>query len=897
MRKFILAAPVLVVVLLVAAALAGEDAAGGRLVLGENSSIEIKEAGPFGTSGGYLSAMLEKHLETALATDDLSKGKNKVVVTIQCEYPGLEAVPAGKLKKLGEIDSFTIEVKDSEILISGKTPMAAGYAVSYFLEEYVGFFWAYPGEDGVCPPKKKTFELEHGVRTVTPDVVVRSMSGMTLADGGAEIPREDRTGMMMRYRHFFMASDFFRSMRLHPGTVHHNMNNVFPVREMERDAPGIFPRNADGTAHVPGMKTNPKGRSLPEPWHPCYSSDKAAEIAIKKGKEDFKKGSMFFSLGINDGKCFYCQCEKCRKAGLTRSYYDFVKKVAVGLKEYYPRHMVGVLAYGKVGLPPADLELPENVLVNVAGFRKEVWDGKPPHMGTYEYLYGAGFVIPNLPLDVMNSNTVFYRRNDLLLYYAEFYPVWAFDAPKAYIVSRKLWDMDGDPYELLKKFCEGAYGEAAEDMYDYYSHAASIRKDEADPGKWVEIWGRVWPFGDPLQFHKCPSGFHEKLFTCLEKAKSKNLTEGEKKRLALVEAFTEFSDVWNSIYELKEKVARGQAGDVKVAEEAAALTKRAKACMKKFESHPEWFFGSSLKIDSFKGREWPVNHLKQELTAAISTVQLEKALQEGRVARNDSPGRRGAYDYALNAVRRDEHPWFNAPEHSPIRVAERVAEGFKFENAPHEIITREEPRHAGKTKAQWLYAVAKELPAGNGEKYKVKIDMKGSKGLLRIMLQGGSGGEGLRKIVFLDSMQVFDNQTSATRKIIIDAADLKPYKIPETRGAEPGEKEERKNLREKKTRRKTEFLVPEAGVLPVILGEEREKKPKTERKRKDKPHGEREKKEPGGRDKKERRERTRGAGGLKLKLYLHWRPDGSDATLAGEVLVSRLLQTKKKQGE
>ncbi len=57
-----------------------------------------------------------------------------------------------------------------------------------------------------------------------------------------------------------------------------------------------------------------------------------------------------------------------------------------------------------MGIPPHDLKLPTNVLVNIAGVRKSVWQGKAPNMGTNEYIYGAGFVIPNLPLDVIQQN-------------------------------------------------------------------------------------------------------------------------------------------------------------------------------------------------------------------------------------------------------------------------------------------------------------------------------------------------------------------------------------------------------------------------------------------------------------------------------------------------------------
>jgi len=69
----------------------------------------------------------------------------------------------------------------------------------------------------------------------------------------------------------------------------------------------------------------------------------------------FDAGQLFFSLGINDGKRVQCQCERCVEVGWPHAYYDFVKAVADAVKDRYPPQMVGVLAYGDVGLPPRDL--------------------------------------------------------------------------------------------------------------------------------------------------------------------------------------------------------------------------------------------------------------------------------------------------------------------------------------------------------------------------------------------------------------------------------------------------------------------------------------------------------------------------------------------------------------
>ena len=49
------------------------------------------------------------------------------------------------------------------------------------------------------------------------------------------------------------------------------------------------------------------------------------------------------------------QCKDCLAVGWPNSYYQFVTRVADALRPDYPAQLVGVLAYGDVGIPPHDL--------------------------------------------------------------------------------------------------------------------------------------------------------------------------------------------------------------------------------------------------------------------------------------------------------------------------------------------------------------------------------------------------------------------------------------------------------------------------------------------------------------------------------------------------------------
>jgi hypothetical protein len=718
----------------------------GDVELDRDTSLTITEEGPFDTAKGLLKEMMTRNLMAALDKKRLIGPGDRVTIVIRTRAARWKDLPAERIQTVTDIDAFEIEIARRRITITGQTPVAAGYGVLHFLEKHIGILWAFPGELGRCLPKKKAFRLKEGTERISPWVIARAISGLSLSDPRRRKRDLPNHGVVREQRGFFMAPDYFRSLRLHPGTVSHNMIKIFPVEECKASHPEVFPLKENGERFIPAEKPPKKsGRKAYQSWHPCYSNPKTVEIAIEKGRRAFSEGRLFYSLGINDGRRVQCRCAECLKTGWPQSYYRFVNRVADALKRHHPPHMVGVLAYGDVGVPPKDLKLRDNVLVNVAGVRKSVWEGLVPAMGSYEYIYGAGRVIPNLPLDVMQENLRYYRKHKLRMYYAELYPVWAFDAPKAYIVTRLLWDPDQDVRALLRTFCERAYGAAAGPMFRYYDTIASIRKGDVREGEWTAIRDNIWPFRHPLQFHRCPKDLHDRLFRCLNEARAADMTERERARVAMVEAFTEFSAVYFEIHRLKEKAFAG-ARDVAEAEE---LKKRRESVFAAFKKHPEWFEGSSMDLEGLSDRVWPITGLDQQLECAIVT------------ARTPDGGR----SVPLKPLRRGEHSWYKPEQFLPMKPKED-GRGFRFESARNVTIRPEEdPRHHGKLKAQWLHAQAK----GVQGRTLLTLKLEGHKGIADVRIQGATRSGDRRKIVFAELVLAFgDDPEEALRRVAIE---------------------------------------------------------------------------------------------------------------------------------
>jgi hypothetical protein len=751
------------------------------------SNVVIREEGPFDTAGGVLSDLLAHYLVRVLGKTDLSGPGPEVTFVLKAKASYWHQLPPDAIEDVRDIDAFEVAVASDPrpaVTITGQTPLATGYGVMHFLDKHLDVFWAFPGELGLCLPKRRTFRLGVGTECVAPWVVARLMSGLDLRGGkGGAAPGRRMNGVLREHRGFFLADDYFKSLRLRRDGVTHNMIHIFPVEQCRAEHPDLFPMTEEGDRFVPEARDRAAsgGQKAYQAWHPCYTHPKAVEIAVARGREQFGEGRLFYSLGVNDGRKVQCRCPRCRSVGWPQSYYRFVNEVAEALKDYYPPQMVGVLAYGDVGIPPDDLRLPENVLVNVAGMRKGVWESLAPSLGTYEYIYGAGYVVPNLPLEAIRENTRYYQTHGLRMYRAEFYPVWAFDAPKAYVISRLLWDPDQDVYGLLRTFCDRTFGEAGEAMCRYYEHVASIRAADVRRGQFTPIWNREWPFREPLQMFRCPADLHERLAGCLDEAKAKDVTTLEARRLAMVEAFTEFSAVYCAMDRLAGDVFAGRADPGAALARAADLMRRKDALWATLGEHPEWFAGSSVRLDTLHERPWPTRRIEEQLEAAVATASLRLAAGEARTGKGaGQEAGRGGSRYAgpqvrrpapLKPLRREEHPWYKPTQHVPIQVLDaRGNDAFPFRTAPNAIIEeQEDPRHHGKPKAQWLHGLARNLPVDERTLYVAKLDFEGRKGMLLVRLHGVTRCEARRQLVFAHRVLAFaDEEETASREVVID---------------------------------------------------------------------------------------------------------------------------------
>jgi hypothetical protein len=166
-----------------------------------------------------------------------------------------------------------------------------------------------------------------------------------------------------------------------------------------------------------------------------------------------------------------------------------------------PGKFLGCLAYAGCERPP-DFPLHPNIFPVLATDRSQWRDpvfrshdsrllrrwarSGVRHFGIYDYYYGRDFVFPRVFFDEEIDSIRWGAENGAALFYAELYPDWGFDAPKAWLATRLLLYPSQNSALLLKHFFNEAYGPAADPMREFFD-TASRCWDGAGPARWLKF--------------------------------------------------------------------------------------------------------------------------------------------------------------------------------------------------------------------------------------------------------------------------------------------------------------------------------------------------------------------------------------------------------------------------
>ena len=388
------------------------------------------------------------------------------------------AARSAGIKSLAEEgDTARRAVVGQSVFLLGNSPAATRIAVGRFCEQHLGVFFAFPGERGADWQSRHQIGFP-GPDEFRPDFRWRQLSGLN------ELSED-----------WAFSVGFGRTPEFS-----HGLHRIFDQKLFKQE-PMLFPM-------VGGKSVEPKGNSLDA--NPHLNNPRAPEVGAKYARAFFQKNPDAFSVpfGVNDTLKFddSAESEGWYRDRPVRTDYVFRFYNAVADSAWAPdgdlkgqRHAIGVLAYLQALRAPtiklrpaifpwvcadrtayADPAFAAQDRANLAAWAKS----GVRRLGVYDYLYGAEVASPRVNLTALTRSIHATYSAGARGWYAEAYPIWAFDAPKLWVAAKLLEDRMVSPAALRRTWFDRAYGPAADQMIGAYAQIeAAWTRDAIAGGK------------------------------------------------------------------------------------------------------------------------------------------------------------------------------------------------------------------------------------------------------------------------------------------------------------------------------------------------------------------------------------------------------------------------------
>lgn len=279
----------------------------------------------------------------------------------------------------------------------------------------------------------------------------------------------------------------------------HSFNTLMPPEEYFDEHPEYFALY--------------QGRRVAENAQPCLSNPAVFDIMVKNLRKHMeeKPQCRFWSVSQNDNNA-YCTCEKCRaideeEGSPMGSVLRFVNKIA----EQFPDKVISTLAYWYTRKPPKITRPAKNVhimLCNIEANRglpietdEKSLDSKEELLGWKEIcenislwdycIQFRNLVSPFPNLRVIPENIRFFVENNVKLLFSQSNREYEgeFSALRGYLLAKCMWNPETDGNAVIREFCEGYYGAAAEPIITYINESTDAMEAAG---------GELNIFGGPL---------------------------------------------------------------------------------------------------------------------------------------------------------------------------------------------------------------------------------------------------------------------------------------------------------------------------------------------------------------------------------------------------------------
>jgi len=548
------------------------------------------------------------------AQADTGKPARSAGSTLYIQGPNHRKIGEGRLD-----EKVTLRVQAGRAEISSYPAEAIEAAAAWFLENKLGARWFMPGPLGEHVPRQESLRLPLGEESHAPSYISRNLG---VGGGEAEKAWWSRNRLRVWFQHT------------------HAMNPLFTPEDLRQ--------NPEFASLVNGRKNVPPDAKESN-WQPNIAADGAAEhaAAVLAKRREFSS-----PIGMNDS-IRYDQSARTReqigeprwfrlKPDFSKLVFRFVNDVAKRL----PGRYLGAYAYDWTEDTPG-FPIERNVVPYLTADRSEWFDpafaaedqalikrwvaAGPEVVGLYDYYYGAPFLVPRPTLYAVSRAIPFAHESGVRAFYAEVYPNWGLDGPKAWLAAQLLWDARAKPEDLLDIYYRDFWREAAGPMREYFVRCDEQWLNQPKPSYWIKY------YKDEHQHLLFPVGVRRELQALLAAAQAAAKTDLTRRRVDFFARAFAVTDAFCAWGEAKEALSRAAL----TAEPEAAAVRQA---WDQFEE---------------KGRHLKQLHarLRQEEPRAIKADLL------GDYERND-PRLRAAW--RLREAKAESVPWLAAA--NPVSV-------------------------------------------------------------------------------------------------------------------------------------------------------------------------------------------------------------------------------------
>ncbi len=349
-------------------------------------------------------------------------------------------------------------IKDKSVYLIGNNPAATRIAVGRFCEQVLGITFCQPGIKGADYSNLKEISIP-SADLFQPAFYWRAVGGVT-----NEISKD------WAYSVGYGNCPAFS----------HNFYKIFTENEWKKD-PSFFAEGQQGYIKPAGLGNDA---------NPNLNHPQAAPVARQYAEDWFKNNpeSTSVAMGLNDTLIFDKKVESegwFRDRPVRTNYLiGFLNKVTEGnwlnqTDNPERQRMIGTLAYLETLKAPSikvNADIFPWVCVDRMGYTNEefaqqdiencaAWvKSGAKHVGAYDYWYGNNFCIPRINFSAQAKSIKSLNQTGITGWYAELYPIWAFDAPKAWVGAKLLENPAANPDALLNQWFKSAYGPAGKPM-------------------------------------------------------------------------------------------------------------------------------------------------------------------------------------------------------------------------------------------------------------------------------------------------------------------------------------------------------------------------------------------------------------------------------------------------